>query len=48
MEWLLTSDPHSPAQWRINGATVNNDDFAKAFQCKVGSKMSPEMKCVIW
>jgi predicted metalloendopeptidase len=47
MEQRLT-DEHSPGQWRINGATMNNDNFAKAFECKAGSKMNPEKKCVIW
>ncbi|TYZ69120.1 hypothetical protein PybrP1_001221 [[Pythium] brassicae (nom. inval.)] len=48
MRSQLVSDPHSPGQWRINGATMNNDAFAKAFQCKVGSKMNPEKKCQLW
>ncbi|KAF1319785.1 Neprolysin cd1, peptidase family m13, neutral zinc metallopeptidase, partial [Globisporangium splendens] len=48
MKSQLLTDVHSPGQWRINGATMNNENFAKAFQCKAGSKMNPEKKCVIW
>lgn len=48
MKSQLTTDSHSPGQWRINGATMNNDAFAKVFQCKVGSKMNPEKKCQLW
>src|SRR5579863_4208557 len=31
-----TTDPHSPAQYRINGVVVNMPEFQKAFSCKAG------------
>ena len=42
------TDPHSTAQWRVNGPVSDNADFAKAFSCKVGTPMNPEKKCVVW
>jgi putative endopeptidase len=47
MKQQLT-DVHSPGQWRINGPTMNNADFATAFQCSATAKMNPEKKCVLW
>ena len=35
----MTIDPHSPAQFRANGAAVNHDDFHEAFVTKLGDKM---------
>ena len=34
-----TTDPHSPAKYRINGVLVNMPEFAKAFGCKAGQPM---------
>jgi len=44
------TDPHSPAEYRINGVVVNMPDFAKAFACKAGSPMTkpPEKVCKVW
>jgi putative endopeptidase len=36
---LLTMDPHSPPQFRANGAAVNADGFHAAFATKDGDKM---------
>ena len=36
---LLLTDPHSPGQYRANGAAVNNDAFYKAFNVKEGDGM---------
>jgi putative endopeptidase len=45
-----TVDPHSPAQYRINGVVANMPEFAKAFACKPGQPMTkpPEKICRIW
>jgi putative endopeptidase len=47
---LLTMDPHSPPEFRANGAAVNNDAFHDAFSTKVGDKMfkAPEERIRIW
>jgi putative endopeptidase len=44
------TDPHSPAEFRINGVVVNMPEFAKAFSCRAGQPMvkSPETVCKVW
>jgi endothelin-converting enzyme/putative endopeptidase len=44
----VMTDPHSPAEFRINGPLSNLPDFASAFQCKPGSKMVRANACQIW
>jgi len=36
---LVTTNPHSPAQYRADGAAVNHDGFHEAFGTKEGDKM---------
>jgi putative endopeptidase len=45
-----TTDPHSPAEYRINGVVVNMPEFAKAFACKPGQPMTKAdgAVCKIW
>jgi putative endopeptidase len=44
------TDPHSPARYRINGVVVNMQEFAKAFNCKLGQPMvKPAANvCRVW
>jgi putative endopeptidase len=42
------TDPHSSAQWRVNGPVSDNADFAKAFSCKEGTPMAPANRCGVW
>jgi predicted metalloendopeptidase len=42
------TNPHSTAQWRVNGPAADNPDFAKAFSCKPGSPMAPVNRCTVW
>jgi endothelin-converting enzyme/putative endopeptidase len=44
------TNPHSPAEARINGVLVNVPEFAQAFACKAGQPMikEPEKVCRIW
>lgn len=44
----MTTDPHSPGQFRVQGPLSQNPDFAKAFKCKVGTTYNPENKCALW
>jgi putative endopeptidase len=43
-------DPHSPAEYRINGVVVNIPEFAAAFSCKPGQPMvkEPDKVCRVW
>ena len=47
---LLTIDPHSPGQFRADGATINADAFHEAFHTKPGDKMwkAPEDRLRLW
>jgi putative endopeptidase len=42
------TDPHSPGQFRTNGAVQNFDQFGKAFGCHKGQPMMPDKPCVVW
>jgi putative endopeptidase len=44
----ISGDPHSPAQFRIDGAFQNNLEFAKAYSCAAGKPMAPANRCFIW
>ena len=36
----VRTDPHSPNEFRVQGTLANVPEFAKAFNCPVGSKVS--------
>jgi len=44
----VTTDPHSPPQFRVDGPLSNLPEFAAAFQCKPGDKMIRKTQCTIW
>lgn len=35
----IRTDPHSPTKFRVQGTLSNIPEFAKAFNCSVGSKV---------
>ena len=45
---LAKTDPHSPGEYRVIGTVENDRDFAKAFNCKPGSKMVSANACHVW
>lgn len=45
---LIKTDPHPPGQFRIQGSVQNMPDFGRVFQCPLGSKMNPALKCSLW
>ncbi|MBN8486815.1 MAG: M13 family metallopeptidase [Burkholderiales bacterium] len=47
---LLAMDPHSPPEYRANGAVVNHDGFHEAFATRQGDKMwkAPDERIRIW
>jgi len=46
----LKTDPHSPAEYRCNGAVVNVPQFYSAFDVKPGDRMylAPDQRVKIW
>jgi len=46
----LKTDPHSPSEFRCNGALINVPEFYTAFDVKEGDKLyaSPEKRVKIW
>ena len=48
MRLRITTDPHSPGQFRVVGPISNHPAFAKAFSCKPGDPMVPVDKCEVW
>jgi len=47
---LITTDPHSAAQFRADGATINADAYHDAFHTKPGDRMwkAPEDRLRLW
>ena len=35
----VNTNPHAPAQWRVNGPLSNMPEFARAFSCNPGDPM---------
>jgi endothelin-converting enzyme/putative endopeptidase len=44
----VTTDSHSPGQFRAIGAPRNSAAFAAAFHCPVGVAMRPANQCTVW
>jgi putative endopeptidase len=46
----VKSDPHSPAEFRVNGSMRNHPVFYEAFDVKPGDKMylAPEQRVIFW
>lgn len=44
----LRSSVHSPGFARVLGPLSNSKDFAKAYNCPLGSPMNPTSKCSVW
>ena len=44
----VTTDPHTPAQFRVSGPVSHIPAFAEAFGCEVGDAMRPEEQCLVW
>ncbi len=48
--YMIQSDPHPVAKYRVIGPLSNMPEFQQAFQCKAGSQMvrPPEQRCEVW
>jgi len=45
---LVTVDPHSPGEWRVNGAVSNMPEFRQAYHCKADAPMVRQNECRVW
>jgi endothelin-converting enzyme/putative endopeptidase len=50
LQLRTNTDPHSPAEFRINGVVVNMPEFGHAFSCKTGQPVvnDPAKICRVW
>ncbi|XP_022914109.1 neprilysin-2 isoform X2 [Onthophagus taurus] len=48
MRQLVVADEHAPDKFRVVGTVSNMREFAKDFNCRLGSKMNPKHKCQLW
>ena len=50
MRVRVTTDPHSPEMYRVNGPVINFDPFYTAFAIKEGDPMykKPEERVKVW
>jgi putative endopeptidase len=44
----VTTNPHSPGKYRVNGVVQNMPEFAKAWGCKAGQPMVAQNACHVW
>jgi len=44
----VTTNPHSPGRWRVNGVVQNMPEFQQAWGCKAGQPMVSANACRVW
>jgi putative endopeptidase len=44
----VETNPHSPGEFRVNGAVSNMEQFQKAYGCKAGQPMVRANACRVW
>jgi predicted metalloendopeptidase len=44
----VTTDPHSPGKWRVDGVVQNMPEFEHAWSCKAGDPMVSKDACRVW
>ena len=44
----IKTGTHTPGEYRVLAPLSNSPDFAKDFNCPIGSPMNPEKKCEVW
>jgi len=48
LEKQIKTGAHSPGLFRVKGPFSNSREFAKDFNCPLGSGMNPQQKCEVW
>jgi putative endopeptidase len=48
LRMMVTVNPHSPSEFRVNGPLSNTPAFAQAFGCQAGQKMVRANACTVW
>ncbi|HUO27422.1 MAG TPA: M13 family metallopeptidase [Candidatus Aquilonibacter sp.] len=48
LRMLVTTNPHSPGKYRVNGVVQNMPEFQRAWGCKAGQPMVSENACHVW
>jgi putative endopeptidase len=44
----VTTDPHSPGKWRVDGVVQNMTEFEQTWSCKEGQPMVSQNACRVW
>ncbi|KAJ9583600.1 hypothetical protein L9F63_022044, partial [Diploptera punctata] len=44
----IKTDVHSPGRFRVIGTLSNSEDFARVYNCELGTPMNPVRKCSVW
>ena len=44
----IKTGTHTPGEYRVLAPLSNSPNFAKDFNCPVGSPMNPKKKCEVW
>ncbi|XP_053650118.2 neprilysin-2 isoform X3 [Cherax quadricarinatus] len=44
----ILTGAHSPAQFRVNGPFSNRPEFARDWNCPIGSTLNPSKRCSVW
>jgi endothelin-converting enzyme/putative endopeptidase len=44
----VTTNPHSPGKWRVDGVVENMPEFDEAWHCRRGQPMVSENACRVW
>jgi predicted metalloendopeptidase len=44
----VKTNEHPPSRYRVNSPLMNFPIFAEAYECKAGSKMVPQKRCIVW
>ena len=47
-KYLFPAVTHPPSDIRVNAMAKNTPEFSKDFNCRPGTNMNPQKKCMVW